>query len=81
MKLPCFVMVLISDSAKISIIDLENIQESETPPQSPPPIEEVVIHVTGNSDSASVKYKKKSDLSLPREKSPTDRTSPGEFLA
>ncbi|XP_052267084.1 protein unc-79 homolog [Dreissena polymorpha] len=48
------------DSARISISDLENIQETETPPQSPPPHinEDVFIEMVRDSGTTSVKYSK-----------------------
>jgi len=50
------------DSAKISVNDLENILETETPPQSPPPTtnkvnEEVFIEMVRESGTTTVKYK------------------------
>ena len=55
--------VNITDSTKISISDLENILETETPPQSPPAtsLGEVTIDTSNNVDSPAVRYKKKCD--------------------
>lgn len=48
-----------SDSAKISVNDLENILETETPPQSPPPVsEDVFIEMVRESGTTTVKYQK-----------------------
>lgn len=54
--------VIFSDSARISINDLENIMETETPPQSPPPTgsEDVFIEMVRESGTTKVKYSKAS---------------------
>ncbi|XP_052767692.1 protein unc-79 homolog [Mya arenaria] len=47
------------DSAKISVNDLENILETETPPQSPPAVtEDVFIEMVRDSGTTTVKYSK-----------------------
>jgi len=48
-----------TDSAKISINDLENILETETPPQSPPVVtEDVFIEMVRDTGTTTVKYSK-----------------------
>lgn len=58
-------MVFFIDAAKVSINDLENILETETPPQSPPPAdkvnEEVFIEMVRESGTTTVKYHKTDD--------------------
>ena len=59
----------ISDSAKISISDLENIQETETPPQSPTSIEEVKIEMDGHKEETTILYTKKHEEEIKRRES------------
>lgn len=60
---------LISDSAKISISDLENIQETETPPQSPTSIEEVKIDLSEQMEETTILYTKKHEEEIKRRES------------
>ena len=62
-------MNYLSDSAKISISDLENIQETETPPQSPTGFEEVKIEMSGHKEETTILYTKKQEEEIKRRES------------
>ena len=59
----------LSDSAKISVSDLENIQETETPPQSPTGIEEVKIDMAGHAEETTILYTKRHEEEIKRRES------------
>ncbi|KAK3579716.1 hypothetical protein CHS0354_000200 [Potamilus streckersoni] len=61
---------------KISASDLENIEETETPPQSPTSLESVKVHLSATTDGATVHYNKKPDTTTEERKTTTIQETP-----
>ncbi|KAK3579717.1 hypothetical protein CHS0354_000200 [Potamilus streckersoni] len=64
------------DWTKISASDLENIEETETPPQSPTSLESVKVHLSATTDGATVHYNKKPDTTTEERKTTTIQETP-----
>ena len=69
-----------SDTSNVSVGDLENIQETDTPPQSPtdsqPSVGDTVIINMGSGGAGSVSYRRKAGSDKSEKTDETDLESP-----
>lgn len=62
----------LADLNKISVTDLENIQETETPPQSPTDPDDLAVQMSATVQGSSVAYSKSAREKIPEETDSTD---------